>query len=257
MNQNNDIFVYRGETCALDFKISQRSDYYVPFLISDARNSPRVCITIGSTRRESKNIVTKQIWIELGNLPRFSQTIVSDLGEIDNQLLADEAALKAVLAPLITAGIMYQYTLKTEVAAGNTHLHFAYLDSLDAVVIDDYDFTIIMSLDEHITLDMTGTDYFYQIELMDTVSMLHHLVVTFQSATLRAKMSTSFQLAYPMSAITAVNNHWNECIALINKTWPNSWGHRINDPFTSPVASVSNIQIIQPPRAFTVQSVVK
>jgi len=60
INANNDISVYRGESLAIDFKISQRSDYYVPFLISSARVNPMVCITIGSTRRESKNIVTKQ-----------------------------------------------------------------------------------------------------------------------------------------------------------------------------------------------------
>ena len=116
---NNDISIYRGETAALDFKISQRSDYYVPFLISSERVNPMVCITIGSTRRESNNIVSKQLWLDLDELliPRFTQTTVSDLGILS-------AASEDTISQDMTAGIMYQFRRESEVAAGNSNITF-------------------------------------------------------------------------------------------------------------------------------------
>jgi len=263
INANNDISIYRGETAAIDFKISQRSDYYVPFLVSSERVNPMVCITIGSTRRESKNIVSKQLWLDLTNLPKFSQTTVSDLGQINNTGLTTEQ-LKAILAPLITVGIMYQFTLKTEVEAGNSQLHFAYEAVNNIVLIDEYDFIVIMALDETITLDMTNNEYYYQIELMDTELMLHHLLAIFDgdySTALRKRMPTDFQTKYNTSIeqnrLNAINEYLTECITLVTKTFPNHWGHRILDPATSTVARVSAIQPLQPPRRFIVQSIVK
>lgn len=251
INQNNDISIYRGETCSIDFKISQRADYYVPFLISSARVNPMVCITIGSTRRESNNIVSKQLWLDLDNLqlPRFNQTTVTDLETIT---VAQGEVIADILAPLMTAGIMYQFRLQSEVLADIDQLHFAYLVN-DVVVIDDYDFTVVISLDETISLDMTSLDYFYQIELMDTEPMTQHLIELFTShPELIGKLPTNFTVDE-----IGVNSYLTECINLITKTFPTHWGYRITNPLNSPVASVSNIQMLQSPKKFTVQSVVK
>lgn len=260
INANNEISIYYGETAAIDFKMSQRSDYYVPFLISSARVNPMVCISIGSARRESKNIVSKQLWLDLDALliPRFTQTVVSDLGQIDNTTLTTTELLKAHLATLMTTSIMYQFTLKTEVDAGNSQLHFAYESATDVVEIDEYDFTVVMAIDDTITLDMTNTDYLYQIELMDTEPMLTHLVSLIDvNTSLIAKLPTAFATDYAANKTTAITTYLAEVIALITKTWPTHWGYRILDPLTSPVASVSAIQMLQPPKAFIVQSVVK
>jgi hypothetical protein len=276
INQNNDISVYRGETAVIDFKISQRTDYYVPFLVSSERVNPMVCITIGSTRRESKNIVSKQLWLDLSEMttttdddlivPRFTQTVVTDLGTIDDTDLDTPSTydddLKALLVSSITPGTMYQFLLQTEVAAGNSQLHFAYsvmVEEDEVVHIDDYDFTIIMTIDETITLDMTGTDYFYQIELMDTVSMIDELTDIFSDTTLYAKLPNGFSAIVdgPTGLSAAILEYWKECIALATKLDPTRWGYRILNPASSPVARVSNVQPLQAPRRFTVQSVVK
>ena len=252
INQNNDISIYRGETGAIDFKISQRSDYYVPFLISSARVNPMVCITIGSTRRENKNIVTKQLWLDLSDLavPRFTQTVVEDLGTI---ALIGEETYEDVLEPLMDLGIMYQFKKATEVAAGNSLLHFAYESAEGIVEIDEYHFVVIMAIDEDITLDMTHTDYLYQIELMDTEPMIAHLQNLFTAnPTLIAKLPTAFT-----NDEVGISTYLNDCISLVTKNYPNHWGYRIANPYTSPVAKVSAIQMLQPPRRFTVQSVVK
>jgi len=258
INQNNDIFIYRGETGAIDFKISQRSDYYVPYLVSSARVNPYICITIGSTRRESKNIVTKQLWLDWAdlNLPTFTQTTVTDLGILD---ASAESTITTNMAP----GIMYQFKRATEVSAGNSILHFAY-EINDVAFIDTYDFTVILALDETITLDMTNNEYYYQIELMDTELMLHHLLAIFDgdySTALRKRMPTDFQTKYNTSIqqnrLNAINEYLTECITLVTKTFPNHWGHRITNPHSCPVASVSNIQILQPPRNLIIQAVVK
>lgn len=252
LNLNNDISIYRGETAALDFKISQRSDYYVPFLISSARVNPMVCITIGSTRRESNNIVSKQLWLDLDELliPRFTQTTVSDLGILS-------AASEDTISQDMTAGIMYQFRRESEVAAGNPTLHFAYIDDNDVVLIDDYEFTIVMSLDEDISLDMTNIDYYYQIELMDTEPMIDNLVAFFTAhPELVYKLPSGFDTD-PEGIANSISTYLEQCINLVLETYPTYFGHRITNPLTSPVASVSNIQIIQPPRKFTVQSVVK
>ena len=260
INQNNDISVYRGETAAIDFKMSQRSDYYVPFLISSARVNPMVCISIGSTRRETKNIVSKQLWLDLTNQRKFTQTVVTDLGQI-NDVGLTIGQVYSILLPIIEAGILYQFTKKTEVDAGNSQLHFVYsvvADGIESCYIDEYDFTVIMAIDDGITLDMTNGDYFYQIELMDTVPMLTHLVSLIDAnLSLIAKLPTAFAAAYTANKTTAVTTYLAEVIALVTKTWPTHWGYRILDPLTSPVASVSNIQMLQPPRKFTVQSVIK
>jgi hypothetical protein len=246
INQNNDITIYRGETGAIDFKISQRSDYYVPFLISNSRVNPMVCITIGSTRRESKNIVTKQLWLELTDLPRFTQTVVQDLGTLSSQS-------EATLTQDMTPGIMYQFLRQSEVNAGNPQLHFAYETEAGVPKIDTYEFKVIMAIDDAITLDMTNTDYVYQIELMDTVPMLTHLQSTFNAnPNLINRLPKDFT-----NDEAGITNYWKECIELITKTFPNHWGYRITNPLTSPVASVSNIQMLQPPRRFIVQSVIK
>lgn len=253
INQNNEISIYRGETGAIDFKISQRSDYYVPFLISSARVNPMVCITIGSTHRESKNITSKQLWLELDNVPKFEQTVVEDLGQIDDSTLTTTELLKAYLADLMVGGTLYQFTLKSEVDAGNETLHFAYESSEDVVEIDEYNFTVTMSLDETITLDMTNGDYMYQIELLDTVPMLTHLQSIFTTyPELINKLPDAFE-----NTELGITEYLEECIDLVNKTWPKHWGYRINDPYTSPVASISASQMLQPPRKFTVLSVVK
>jgi hypothetical protein len=263
INQNNDISVYRGETAAIDFKISQRSDYYVPFLISSERVNPMVCITIGSTRRENNNIVSKQLWLELDDVPKFTQTVVRDLGEVDDTDLTT-AELKVALALLIAPGEMTQFTRKTEAdptSTVNSQLHFAYsvmIDEVETVYIDEYDFTVTMSLNETITLDMTNTDYFYQIELMDTVPMMTELESIFATTSLYAKLPNGFTTVLNESGLTtAITEYKSECIALATKLDPTRWGYRVLDPLTSPVASVSNIQMLQAPRRFTVQSVVK
>lgn len=247
LNQNNDLFIYRGETAAIDFKISQRSDYYVPFLISSARVNPMVCITIGSSRREGKNIISRQLWLELDTLliPRFTQTTVSDLETLS-------AASEANITDIIEPGIMYQFKREAEVEAGNPQLHFVYEE--DGVAkIDEYHFTVIMALDESITLDLTDTNYLYQIELMDTEPMITHIQSIFTTyPELINKMPDAFT-----NTTLGITNYKAECIAVINKTFPNHWGHRINDPVSSPVASVSAIQIIQAPRRFIVESVVR
>jgi len=252
INQNKDITVYRGEAVAIDFKISQRSDYYVPFLVSNARvdNNPMVCITIGSTRRESKNIVTKQVWLELDSLEMFEQTTIIDLGEVDVDLTED-AGLQARLADefgrVVEEAYMYQFTIPS-----SSTRYFIYVDSDDDYHLD-YHFTIILTLDEDITLDMTNLDYFYQIDLMDTVLMEDHLVEMFTTyPALLDKLPADFT-----NDETGITLYKTECINVINKAFPNHWGHRVVDPYTSPVASVSNIQIILPPRKFIVQSVVK
>lgn len=255
INQNNDISIYRGETAAIDFKISQRSDYYVPFLISNGRVNPMVCITIGSARRETKNIVSTQLWLELDNVLKFNQTVVTDLGQIDDTGLTI-GQLYSVLLPLIEEGTMYQFTKKTEVDAGNSQLHFVYsltVGGIETAYIDQYNFTVTMALDETITLNMTNTDYLYQIELMNTEPMTTHLIEYFNTyPALINKLPDAF-----INNEVGVTTYLKECIALINKVEPNHWGHRINNPLTSPVASVSAIQILQPPRKFTVQSVVR
>lgn len=251
INQNNDISVYRGETCALDFKISQRTDYYVPFLISKnrAESFPMVCITIGSTVRESKNIVSKQLWLELDDVPKFVQTTVRDLGILSS-------ASEAMISSLMENEIMYQFKRVAEVDAGNPQLHFAYKTDEDDVKIDTYDFTVTMALDETITLDMANTNYSYIIELMDTEPMTTHILSIFSTyPQLINKMPTAFINAE--LTIELISEYLSESISVINKAFPNHWGHRINDPLTSPVASVSNIQILQPPRKFTVLAVVK
>ena len=259
INQNNDISVYRGETGAIDFKISQRSDYYVPFLISSARVNPMVCITIGSTRRESKNIVTKQLWLEVDSMliPKFTQTVVTDLGTISS---ASESTITTDIEP----GTMYQFKRETEVNTGNPQLHFVYSiieDNVEVAHIDDYDFTVIMAIDETITLDMTNNEYYYQIELMDTELMLDHLLEIFEdNPALINKLPDDFAVAYavPTTGPTdAITTYLSECISVVTKAFPNHWGYRINNPLTSPVASVSAIQMLQPPRKFTVISVIK
>jgi hypothetical protein len=252
INQNNDIFIYRGETGAIDFKMSQRSDYYVPFLISTARVNPMVCITIGSTRRESKNIVSKQLWIDIDTLliPKFVSTVPVDLPDIT---LGEGETLEEVLSDIMTSGYLYQFKLTAEVEAGSPQLHFAYLTDFDVVKIDEYEFTIIMAIDENITLDMTNTDYFYQIELMDTEPMITHLLNIFtNNPALISKLPVDFE-----NTEAGIAEYLVECITVVTKAYPNHWGYRINNPFTSPVASVSNIQMLQPPRRFTVQSVIK
>jgi len=273
INQNNDITMYRGETAAIDFKVSQRTDYYVPFLISSGRVDldPVVCITIGSTRRESKNIVTKQFWLtwaDLGDLPLFDQTVVTDLTsdgvglELGINVGVDDT-YENLLAGMIEPGIMYQFLKKTEVAAGNPQRHFTYsvmVNEVEIVHIDDYDFTIVMTLDETDTLDMTNVDYFYQIELMDTIPMIDQLLLIFAdeaNSALFNKMPTAFNVAYENDPSTAIAEYTSDCIALVTKTWPNYWGYKVNDPLTSPVASVTNIQMLQSPRQFIVQSVLK
>jgi len=252
INQNQDITIYRGEAGVIDFKISQRSDYYVPFLISNARklNNPYICITIGSARRESKNIVTKQLWLPIpANLPLFTSTIVVDLGPIT---VGEGETLEGILGLSVEEGILYQFTVP-----GSSTLHFVYGtyvdDVLDELHIDEYHFYIVLTLDEDITLDMTNTEYFYQIDLMDTVPMDTHLIAIFTNhPELLVKMPADFT-----NDEDGVEAYKSKCIDVINKAFPNHWGHRISNPYTSPVASVSNIQIILPPRNFIVQSVVK
>jgi hypothetical protein len=248
INQNHDITIYRGEAGVIDFKISQRSDYYVPFLISSERTNPMICITIGSARRESKNIVTKQLWLELpDDLPLFELTTVYDLTEVVVDL-TDPADIGEVLTPLVEEGILYQF-----IVPGSSTLHFVYIDSIGDLHIDDYHFYIVLTLDEDITLDMTNTEYFYQIDLMDTVPMTTHLIEMFDTyPELLTKMPADF-----INNEDGVEAYKSKCIDVINKAFPNHWGHRISNPYTSPVASVSNIQIILPPRNFIVQSVVK
>ncbi len=253
INQNNDITVYRGETTAIDFKLSQRSDYYVPFLVSRARINPMICITIGSTRRESKNIVSKQIWLDWTSLglPRFVQTVVEDLGDITFATPNDLASVKNALSLLISHDIMYQYRMQNEIDAKTPKLHFAYITTNNEILIDDYNFTVTMPLDETITLDMINTDYFYQIELMDTVPMLSHIQMVLDDNGLLSRMPLGFT-----NNDAGITEYLPECIAAINSALPNHWGHRINDPLTCPVASVSNIQMLQAPRHFTVISVI-
>jgi hypothetical protein len=248
INQNNDISIYRGETGAIDFKISQRADYYVPFLITTDRVNPMICITIGSTRRESTNIVTKQLWLDLDEavIPRFITSSLGDLG-----ILSAES--EVTMLNLMTIGTMYQFKREAEVLAGNPILHFAYEDSEGSLQIDTYHFTVIMAIDENITLDMTNLDYFYQIELLDTEPMISHLQTLFTNhPELVAKLPAGF-----INTELGITTYLKECITLINRTWPNYWGYRINNPFTSPVARVNNIRMLQPPRRFTVQAVIK
>jgi len=256
INANNDVSLYRGEAGAIDYKISQRTDYYVPFLISSDRIEPMVCITIGSTRRETKNIVSKQFWLELTDVPKFSQTVVSDLGQINDDTLTTTELLKAYLVDLIEPGTLYQFTLKSEVEASNSQLHFAYsvmVDLTEVVHIDDYDFIVTMTIESIDTLDMVNTDYYYQIELMNTEPMTQHIINFFTANPL---LINKLPTAYTNDE-TGVAAYLTECITLINKFDPNHWGYRINDPFTSPVASVDLVQMLQPPRNFTVISVIK
>ncbi len=248
INLNNEISVYRGETAAIDFKISQRQDYYVPFLISDQRVNPMVCITIGSARRESKNIVTKQLWLDLDSMevPRFTQTVVEDLGTLSSEA-------EDTIQILMLEGIMYQFLREAEVAAGTQTYHYAYLNSSDVVVIDDYDFIVIMAIDETITLDMTNTDYFYQIELMDSEPMIPHIQALFTAnPSLINRLPNAFT-----NTEEGIAAYLPECIAVINTAFPNHWGYKVIDPLTCPVAKVSNIQMLQTPKRFIVQSVVK
>jgi len=250
INRNGDITLYRGETGAIDFKISQRTDYYVPFLISSNRVNPMVCITIGSSKRESKNIVNKQLWLELDTVPKFNQTVVSDLGPI---VVTPPETLAEVLCPLMTAGIMYQFKLASEVAQGIDRLHFAYETSAGEAIVDEYEFKITLALDDEITLDMTNIEYFYQIELMDTVPMISHLQNIFsQYPELLVKLPDTF-----INTEGSISQHLTACINVVTKEYPKHWGYRVSNPYTSPVASVSNIQMIQPPRNLIIQSVVK
>lgn len=254
INQNNDISVYRGETAAIHFKLSQRSDYYVPFLVNIDRVNPMICITIGSTRRESNNIVSKQLWLPLSEVTtkRFNQTVVEDLGTITFATPNDLSSVKAALLVLATEGIMYKYLMQNEVDNNTPKLHFAYVEN-NTVIIDEYEFTVIMALDETITLDMTNTDYYYQIELMNTEPMTTAIFnILTANPTLINKLPTNFVLNE-----TGIDNYYTDCINVITKAFPNQWGYRINNPYTSPVASVSNIQMLQPPRKFTVESVIK
>ncbi len=250
INQNNEISVYRGETAAIDFKMSQRYDYYVPFLISSERVNPMVCITIGSTRRENVNIVSKKLWLEVDTITtqRFNQTIVTDLGTLS-------AAAETAIDTLMTEGVMYQFLRESEVEADGDEasLHFAYLDNEDEVQIDTYEFVVILAVDDTITSDMTNTDYFYQIELMDTVPMIEHIqsLITANPNWLN-KLPNDFT-----NTEEGISKYITECIAIINKALPNHWGYKIIDPVSSPVASVNNIQMLQPPRKFTVQSTVR
>lgn len=253
INQNNDISIYRGESVALDFKISQSNDYYIPFLVSTEREHPRICITIGSARRESNNIVSKQIWLDLEGVPRFYSTVVQNMGTLPDEALDD-------IASMMQSNIMYQFLKQEEVDADEAKLHFMMLDPEDEeeLLIDEYAFTVTMTLNETHTLDMTNTDYFYQIELMDTVPMLTELLSIFATTSLYARLPNGFTTVLNESGLTtAITEYWSECIALATKLDPTRWGHRVLDPLTSPVASVSNIQMLQVPRRFTVQSVVK
>lgn len=181
INQNNDITCYRGEAVVIDFKFSQRSDYYVPFLVSSARLDPVVRLTIGSSKRESTGTISKEFLFPINStledeggivLPRFVQTTVEELDTIDDTgYSADPATylteLKAELILLMTDGYMYQFLLATEVADGESERHFAYLNVDDEVVIDTYHFTLTMTLANEDTRDLTTTNYFYQIDLID------------------------------------------------------------------------------------------
>jgi len=115
-----------------------------------------------------------------------------------------------------------------------------------------------MTLDETYTLDMTNGEYLYQIELMNTVPMLTHLAEVIDNNTsLIAKLPAAFAADYAIDKPATIDYYLAEVIALVNRTWPTHWGYKVNDPLTSPVASVSNIQFILSPRAFIVQSVIK
>lgn len=199
------------------------------------------------TRRENNKIVSKQLWLDLDTLliPRFTQTVINDLKTLS-------AASEATITNIIEPGTMYQFKREAEVEAGNPQLHFVY--EVDGVAkIDEYDFTVVMTLDETITLDMTNTDYFYQIELMDTEDMIIHIQAIFSNhPSLLNKMPHAFT-----NTVLSITTYKAKCIAVINQAFPNHWGYRVTNPLTSPVASVSNIQMLQAPRRFTVQSVVK
>lgn len=163
----NERTIHQGETWNLDIVLSQSNIEYVPFVVSSRRVNPMWAITVASTKFDKNERFVSTWWLDMLELPRFYQTVVSDLGEISYaQLISKPAADPAMYA-------LYRYTISTEeydVSLGHKPYHYVYFDE-EGVSHFDYECHITMQFSSSETNLWEAQNYLYQITLVDTIPM--------------------------------------------------------------------------------------
>ena len=163
----NERTIHQGETWNLDVVLSQSSIEYVPFVVSSQRVNPMWTITVASTKFEKNERFVATWWLDMLELPKFYQTVISDLGE----LLPTQPVSKPVLDSPMYA--LYRYTLSNEIydqALGHKPYHYVYFDELGESHTD-YECHIIMQFTSSETRLWEAQSYLYQITLVDTLPM--------------------------------------------------------------------------------------
>lgn len=163
----NERIIHQGESWNLDIVLSQSSVEYIPFIVSSQRVNPMWAITVASTKFEKNDRFVATWWLTMAELPKFYQTVISDLGE----LLAYQPVSKPAADPYMYA--LYRYTRINETldpTLGHKPYHYVYFDELGEAH-DDYECHIIMQFTSEETRLWENQNYLYQITLVDTLPM--------------------------------------------------------------------------------------
>jgi len=163
----NERIIHQGETWNLDIVLSQSSIEYIPFIVSSQRVNPMWAITVASTKFEKNERFIATWWLNMSELPKFYQTVVSDLGEL---LPYQPVSKPAADSPMYA---LYQYTRSNEeldLSLGHKPYHYVYFDELGEAN-HDYECHIVMQFTSAETRLWESQNYLYQITLVDTLPM--------------------------------------------------------------------------------------
>lgn len=160
--------VQQGEEWTIDILLSQSDNEYIPFIVSSDRPSPMWAITVASTKYEKNERYVMTWWLPVGNLPKFKQTTVFDLGE---QPTGYPVKLPEGHAPM---DCLYRYTQsgdEIDNKLGHKPYHYIYFTEISEQGKTDYECRIIQSFTSEETAQWGSQNYMYQITLVDTVPM--------------------------------------------------------------------------------------
>ena len=144
-----EMTIHRGETFTIDRLIVNRDNS--PFIVSSEYKNPYILITVASAKYSQENRYLVNWWLNLENLPRFTNTVVKEISSVNNMNeFAEDEPLEFVYHDKKTG--KYQY-LK-EYSVGET------------AMFEDYEFRIIHSFPHNITKDWVEQTYFYSIRLV-------------------------------------------------------------------------------------------
>jgi len=163
----NERIIHQGETWNLDILVSQSSIEYIPFIVSSERVNPMWAITVASTKFEKNERFVKTWWLDTLELPKFYQTVPSDLGEL---LQYQPVSKPTADSPMYA---LYRYTRQNEtldLTLGHKPYHYVYFDDLGEAH-DDYECHIVMQFLSSETRLWESQNYQYQITLVDTLSI--------------------------------------------------------------------------------------